>query len=530
MKKPPIFSRNLLPRIAGAGLLAASLALAPALPASAASDDTLVIGLVAEPVTFDPTQIGDLNTARVSRRLFEGLTGFAYGTYDLEPRLAESWEISDDGLVYTFSLRQDVTFHDGTPFNAAAVKYSYDRQTNPDHPAHGALTYRYAKNYLGNVAAIDVLDDFTVRFTLIEPSAPFLQFLTNGSLHIISPTALEKHGDDIAQHPAGTGPYMLTEWEPGVRTVLAAHEGYYNGVPEIKTLVYVPIIEAQARLSAITTGEIGLTYDVPVESLDTLRADPNVTVDTGLSAHVWYVALNATLSDPPFDNKLVRQAMNYAINKESIVRDILQGTAVVSSSPLSPVYGAYYNEDVRQYPYDPEKAKALLAEAGHPDGFACEFLVPESGSGMQSPVEMATLIQANLSAVGINCSIQTMEWGAYLTEYRNHPQMAQMSWNSAMGDPDYVLYRLFHTDQKPPAWNAGSYSNPELDALLSEAQVSTSDARRLELYLKAQELIAEDAPWLFVNHGSQIVAYTSKMQGFKLSPNFDFMLEHATLK
>lgn len=499
--------------------------------ARAAEDDTIVVGLVAEPVTFDPTQIGDLNTSRVVRRIYEGLTGFVYGTYEIKPQLAQSWDISADGLQYTFKLRPGVVFHDGTPFNAEAVKYSYQRQTDPAHPAHGTLTYRYANNYLGNVAAIDVIDDLTVRFTLKEPQAPFLQYLTNLTLAIISPTALATHVDDVAQNPAGTGPYKLTEWEPGVKAVLSANADYYDGTPQIETLIYVPVIEAQARLSAISTGEIDLTYDIPVESLASLRENPDVAVKTGLSAHVWYVVLNTRLSEPPFDNKLVRQAMNHAIDKEAIVTEILQGTGEVSHSPLSPIYGAYHNPDVRQYPYDPDRARALLAEAGHPDGFSnCEFLVPESGSGMQSPVEMGTFIQAYLMQVGINCTIKTMEWGAYLTEYRNSPQMAQMSWNSTMGDPDYVMYLLFHSSAHPPAWNAGWYANDRVDELLSQARIETDEEIRRQLYIEAQALVVEDAPWIFVDHGQQIVAHRSDLVGFELSPNFDFALEKARIE
>jgi len=179
----------------------------------------------------------------------------------------------------------------------------------------------------------------------------------------------------------------------------------------------------------VTTGEVGLTYDVPFDSLEALRANPDVVVQSGLSAHVWFVALNNKLSDPPFDNKAVRQAMNHAIDKQGIVRDILQGTAEVSSTPLSPIYGDVYNADVRKYPYDPAKAKALLAEAGYPDGFGnCEFMVPEIGSGMQSPFEMGTYIQANLAAVGIDCQIKTMEWGPIL-----RPTATGRKWQKCQG-------------------------------------------------------------------------------------------------
>ena len=521
------------PRIAlGAMAFAVTVALSftPLDRAVAASTDTLVVGLVAEPVTFDPPQVTDLNTARAVRRIYEGLTEFIPGTYDIEPALAESWEISEGGKVYTFKLRQGVKFHDGSPFDAEAVKYSMERQIKEDHPAAASGKYPFAKNYLGNVAAVDAVDAHTVKFTLTESFAPFLQYLTHLSIRIVSPKALQDWGADIATHPSGTGPYKLAEWQPGVKAVLEANEDYWGGAPSVKKLIFVPIVEAQARLSAITTGEVDLTYDVPTESLDALRADANLKVLEGLSAHVWYMVLNTKLENPPFNNKLVRQAMNYAVDKEAIVKNILQGTGVAAYTPLSPVYGKTHNQDVVRYDYDPAKAKSMLAEAGYPDGFECKTILPVSGSGMQTPVEMGTYIQANLAAVGIKCEIQTMEWGAYLAEFRNSPQMAAMSWNSTVGDPDYVLYRLFHSSAFPPAWNAGWYQNDKVDAMLGEARANTDPETRLQLYRDAQKLIVEDAPWIFVDHGSQIVVHSSRIKNFVLSPNFDFRFAKVTVE
>lgn len=510
-------------------LLALTIALGFGAAAFAGDDDTIVIGLQAEPVTFDPTQISDLNTARVVHRIYEGLVGLKYGTYDLEPRLAESWEISDDGLVYTFKLRPGVKFHDGTDFNAEAVKFSFERQRDENHPAHGGLTYRGASSYLGPVDTIEVVDDLTLKITLSDPSGPFLARVSGMTMKIISPAALTKHGDDVGQFPAGTGPYKLEEWEPGIRSTLSVNTDYWGAAPEIENLIYVPILEPAARLSAVTTGEIDLTVDVPYDSLEALAANPDVELKLGASAHVWFVTLNTQLSSPPFDNVLVRQAMNHAVNKESIVNDILQGTATVSSGPLSPGYGDLQNTDVHQYPYDPDKARELLAEAGYADGFGdCEFMVPESGSGMQAPVEMGTFIQANLAAVGIDCSIKTLEWGAYLKAYREHPQMAQMSWNPPIGDPDIVLNNLLNSSNFPPGWNAGSYKNDEVDRLVTAAQRNSDPDKRREFYLEAQALIAEDAPWIFVNHGSQIIAHSTKLKDFVVSPNFDLVVEGAT--
>jgi peptide/nickel transport system substrate-binding protein len=268
--------------------------------------------------------------------------------------------------------------------------------------------------------------------------------------------------------------------------------------------------------------------DVPPDSLDDLRKDPNIVVAEADSSAVWYVTLNTR--HPILKDKRVRQALNYAVNKDAIIRDILKGTAVVAVSPLSPVYGAYAEPGVHRYPYDPDKAKALLKEAGFANGFDVTFFVPESGSGMQSPVEMATVIQANLAAVGVRAKIQTMEWGAYLKKYLDGPDMAEMSWNPSIGDPDHMMYMLLSSDRFPPAFNAGFYQNPRVDELLRKGRTTIDEKERLPLYREAQKLVTEDAPWIIVDHGKQVIVHRKRVQGFKLHPNFDLVLTQVSLE
>ena len=490
--------------------------------------DAMVIGLLAEPVTMDPPQITDLNSTRVIKRMFEGLTAQELGTYKIVPGLAQSWDISKDGLTYTFRLRPNVKFHDGTPLTAEAVKFCFDRQLNDQGPFYATGTYPYVKGFLGNVAGVEVVNPTTVQIRLKSPLTPFLQYLAHHSLYIYSPDALKKWGKDIVKHPVGTGPFKLETWEPGVRVVLARNDQYWGGAPKVRQAIYVPIIEAQARLSAIKTGEIDLTMDVPPDSLADLRKDPDVVVAETNSSAVWYVALNTR--HPALKDKRVRQALNYAVQKEAIIRDILKGTAIVATTPLSPVYGPYHEDKTVRYPYDPEKAKALLKEAGFANGFDVTFFVPESGSGMQSPVEMGTVIQANLAAVGVRAKIQTMEWGAYLKKYLDAPDMAEMSWNPSIGDPDHMMYMLLSSDRFPPAFNAGFYQNPRVDELLRKGRTTIEEKERIPLYREAQRLVVEDAPWIFVDHGKQVIVYRKRVQGFKLHPNFDLVLTQVWLQ
>jgi peptide/nickel transport system substrate-binding protein len=399
---------------------------------------------------------------------------------------------------------------------------------NEQGPFYKMGTYPYVKGFLGNVAGVEVVNPTTVQIRLKLPLTPFLQYLAHHSLYIYSPEALKKWGKDMVKHPVGTGPFKLETWEPGVKVVLVRNDDYWGGAPKIRQAIYIPIIEAQARLSAVKTGEIDLTMDVPPDSLDELRKDPNIVVAETNSSAVWYVVLNTR--HPILKDKRVRQAMNYAVNKEAIIRDILKGTAVVAVSPLSPVYGPYAESGVQRYPYDPEKAKALLKEAGQANGFDVTFFVPESGSGMQSPVEMATVIQANLAAVGVRAKIQTMEWGAYLKKYVDGPDMAEMSWNPSIGDPDHMMYMLLSSDRFPPAFNAGFYQNQRVDDLLRKGRTTIDEKERVPLYREAQKLVTEDAPWIIVDHGKQVIVHRKRVQGFKLHPNFDLVLTQVSLQ
>ena len=490
--------------------------------------DAMVVGLLAEPVTMDPPQITDLNSTRVIKRMFEGLTAQELGTYKVVPGLAQSWDISKDGLTYTFKLRPNVKFHDGTPLTAEAVRFCFERQMNDKSQYYATGTYPYVKGFLGNVAGVEAVDPLTVQIKLKAPLTPFLQYLAHHSLYIYSPEALKKFGKDIVKNPVGTGPFKLETWEPGVKVVLARNDQYWGGAPKIRQAIYVPIIEAQARLAAIKTGEIDLTMDVPPDSLAELRKDPDIVVAETNSSAVWYIALNTR--HPILKDRRVRQALNYAVNKEAIIRDILKGTAIVARGPMSPVYGPYYEENLQKYPHDPEKARALLKEAGHAGGFDITFMVPESGSGMQSPVEMATVIQANLAQVGVRAKIQTMEWGAYLKKYLEAPDMAEMSWNPSIGDPDHMMYMLLSSDRFPPAFNAGFYHNEKVDDLLRKGRTTIDEKARVPLYKEAQRLVVEDAPWIFVDHGKQVIIHRKRVQGFKLHPNFDLVLTQVWLQ
>ena len=307
---------------AGTVVLGAS-SVVPAQPAN-----NLVVGLVAEPVALDPAQVTDLNSNRVGRRVVETLVAFADESTQIVPGLAESWTISKDGLSYTFKLRRGITFHDGTPFNAQAVKFSIERQFNPEHPANKLGKYPFAAYFFGNVQAVEVMDDSTVRFILKEPRASFLAILTAGAASIVSPTAALKSGQDYAANPVGTGPFKFATWDRGQRVVLDKNPSYWRFPVKVDRVIFRPITEDQARLTELLTGALDLIVGTPPDFVAQLENHPKVTLHRQVGAHVWYLGFNN--SKKPFDDKRVRQALNYAVNKDAIVRDVLKGTGAVS--------------------------------------------------------------------------------------------------------------------------------------------------------------------------------------------------------
>ena len=501
---------------------------APAL-AAAQPAGTLVVGLVAEPVNLDPAQVTDANSNRVGRRIVETLVTFPEESTQIVPGLAESWTIGKDALHYTFKLRKGVAFHDGTPFDAEAVKFSIERQINPDHPFNKLGKYPFANFYFGNIKAVEVVDPHTVEFILKEPRASFLAAMAVPAASIVSPTAVKRYGQDYPNSPVGTGPFKFASWDRGQRVVLEKNPGYWKHPVKVDRVIYRPIVEDQARLTELLTGAVDLIVGTPPDYVAQLENNPKVTLLKQVGAHVWYLGINN--QKKPFDDKRVRQALNYAVNKDAIVRDVLKGTGSLSRGPVLPnTWGA--DPALKAYPYDPERAKKLLAEAGYPGGFSTTLWVPESGSGMQSPVAMSTVIQSNLKAVGVNVTLQTMEWGAYLAKLRTKEQdLFALSWMAGNEDPDMVMYPLLHSSQwTPNGPNRALYKNERFDELLHQARLTTDQGKRAALYREAQRILVEDPPWIFIDHEIQTAAHAKRVQGFKLHPSFDLRVETISLK
>jgi len=301
--------------IAAAG---AAFALAPLGTAAQTPEGVLIVGQVAEPKSLDPAAVTAVNDFRILVNLYEGLTKYESGTLEVAPGLAESWEISEDGTEYTLSLREGVTFHDGTPFNAEAVKFNFDRMLNEDHPYHDTGPFPLAF-FFSSVEETEVVDDLTVKFNLSEPYAPFLSNLAYPTGLLVSPAAVEAGGADFGRSPVGTGPFKFVEWRPNEAVVIDRYEDYWGDPAGAQAVVFRPIEDSNTRVAEMLAGGIDMMVEVPPTSLGQFEGDEFTVVEQA-GPHVWFLILNA--KEGPLADKAVRQAVNYAINKEAIVNDV----------------------------------------------------------------------------------------------------------------------------------------------------------------------------------------------------------------
>jgi len=489
---------------------------------SGSAERPLVVGQVAEPASLDPHAVTAVNDFRINVNIYDGLVRYDANSLNVEPALATSWEISEDGLVYTFTLRQGVTFHDGSPFNADAVVFNFERMLDENHPFHNTGPFPLAGQFYGNLDNIRATGEFEVEMTLSSPFAPFMSNLAYPAGLIISPAAVEAYGADVGRNPSGTGAFRFVEWRSNERVTLERNADYWDGAPNVSGVVFRPIVEATTRVNELRAGGVDMIVEVTPDEVAGLSADASFTVHQQAGPHVWFLILNVL--EAPFDDVRVRQAANHAINRASLVDDVLQGSATVANSPTPPAFGSAHNPDIKGYDYNPERAKQLLAEAGYPNGVDVTFYVTEGGSGMLDPIPMGEAIQADLRAVGINATIQTFEWNSFLGEVnpgmKGKANIAQMAWMT--DEPSTLPFLTLRTNAWPEqgGFNSGYYSNPRVDALLEAAQVATDPAERDQLYRDMQELVVADAPWVFVANAKQSVASVSAVSGFQLHPSF----------
>jgi ABC-type transport system substrate-binding protein len=496
-----------------------AVALTVAFAVTAAFAQTLVIAQGTDPASLDAHVPSDSPSASVTSHIFETLYRLT-PEGEIVPLLATGHEVSDDGLVWTIGLRDDVVFHNGAPLTAEVVKGSMDRFLDP---ANGfPFTF-----LLTRVSDVEVVDEFTVRFTLSTPFAPFLAHLTHTGTAIVHPDVVAELGDAHGENPVGTGPFRFEAWDRGTRVDLVRFDDYWGELPAIERLSFLAVPEDTTRMALVETGEADVAVRVPPQDVPRLNANPNITVQNVTSVRTIYIYFNQTME--PFTDRRVRQAINHAVNNAEIAEFVFGGAVRPSDAAVAP--GIFGYSPVGGYEYDPERARALLSEAGYPDGFSTTLYCP-TGRYLQD-IQTCEAIQPQLAEVGIDATIETLEWNSYLELTRrpledNEITMAMLGWGTVTGDADYGLWALFHSSQFPPQFNLGFYSNAIVDDLLDTARSTADDSFREQLYADALEIIRDDAAWLFLHSESQLVAVRDNVEGLVIHPTERYLAHTAT--
>lgn len=482
--------------------------------------DTLVVGRATDAIHLDPARPTDSESAEVVEQIFDKLVHFAPGSSKVEPGLAVSWSSESDGRVWTFELRRGVTFHDGTPFDADAVVFSFERQRDPRHPYYRS-DFTYWKSYFAHVLSVEKLGRYQVRMTLERPYAPFLATMGIFSVAIVSPTAVARYGNDFTRHPVGTGPFRFVSWESG-RIVLQRNDDYWGKRPSFRRLVFQAVTDHQQRLVALESGALDMAQGILPEEIQSVALHPRLTLRHVVSNSVTYLAMNNDY--PPFDDVRVRRAVNHAINKEPIVKVLWQGSAEVANAPLPPTQWGHYA--VREpYRYDPARARALLAEAARDGRFDPDRVynlhVPATPRPyLPSPDQLGRVIQANLREVGINTTLVVQPFSEHSASITwGEHDLAIYGWVGDSGDPDNFLYILLDRDNAVAgnATNVAFFRDPEVHGLLTYAQQTSDDNQRISLYARAQAIIHEQAPWVPLAHSTLLLVTRDDIAGITLS-------------
>jgi peptide/nickel transport system substrate-binding protein len=487
---------------------------------TARADTTLVVSMAADPTGLDPEAVLNNTSGFVMATIYDGLIRYRPGTVEVEPGLAESWDVSADGLTYTFHLRRGVKYQDGTPFNAQAVIAGLDRQLKKDDPNYIFNTVP-VQSYLdftyGSVASYRPIDDSTVELKMKVPSAALLASLAMVWNGVVSPTAVAKYGKEFRNHPVGTGPFIFREWRERDQVTLDANPDYWKGKPKVDHLVFKEYPDSQAALLALKRGDVQIMGDVATPVIASIRGDASLVLLTQPGLAVNGMAMPNEV--PPFTDKRVRQALNYAVDKAAINKALYGGLAAPLNSPIPEAQWGH-DASLKGYAYDPAKATQLLKAAGVKLPLQVELLTYNSPRGYNpAGADLAVALQGYFKKVGIEAHIRKTDMGAYLGQVRSgkYTGMFLVGWSGDNGDPDNFVGELWGS-YKMPVGDTSHYKNPEVDAMMLAAKREVDHDKRIQMYHKIQAMILDDAPWVFVNSTLQIRAAHKDVHGFQLNP------------
>ncbi len=519
---------------AALGALALGVSAGPVTAEEPKRGGTLIVGLDSEADFLDNQAAGGWVTWRVNKNMFdalwtEDLTRAEGPVPEIIGELAESWEVSEDGTEWTVKLREGVTFHDGTALNAEAVKWNIDRMWNEDSEQFSAKANGCTAFSWQALESMEVVGEHTIKLVMAAPYGEFLGKQVDGgcgNVSLMSPSNWAKWGNEnVGEHPVGTGPFEFVERVRGEKIVMERYEDYWGAdsddprfrAPYLDRLIFVPYTDAASRVAALEAGEIDIAMSLPPDSIQRLE-EKGFTVKQGPSPHVIYFTLN--MREECLDDPNYRKAIQFAINREGIANDLLGGTALPAYGFVVPGNNSF-DPDYKPYPYDPEKAKELLAASSCPDGGpTMTWLIPTGGSGNIIPVPIAEWVQRNLQEAGFDVALETYEWQTYLSFWWRGQQEDQhaywMSWG--MTTPIWVEVVSHSKWFAPNGSNVGWYENAEVDALLDQALTEMDDAKRYDLYKQAHDLVMEEAAIVPIVHDSTPYVMQPYVKGYVHAP------------
>ncbi|WP_259614069.1 ABC transporter substrate-binding protein [Microbacterium paraoxydans] len=513
-------------------------------------DGTFVFAASSDPASLDPAFAQDGETFRVSRQIFEGLVGTEPGTADPAPLLAESWESSEDGMSHTFALKEGVTFHDGTPFNAEAVCANFDRWYNwTGLAASEAFGYYYNKLFKGYASNPEDAvyksctpdGDNSVTIELNKPFAGFIASLSLPAFGMQSPSAMQEFGADevggtaeapqlseyAMGHPVGTGPYQFDEWAPGEQVTLKAYDDYWGEAGQIDEIIFRTIDDPTARRQALESGSID-GYDLVGPADTKALEEDGFTMVSRPPFTILYLAFNQAI--PELQDPKVREALSYAIDKDALISQVLPEGTEKATQFVPPVVNGY-NDEVTTYDYDPEKAKELLAEAGYdeanPLSLTFNYPVNVSRPYMPDPEQIFTVLSSQLSEVGVETTPVSEEWVEYLdrtTGTADHG-IHLLGWTGDYNDTDNFVGVFF--GQQSSEWG---FDNPELFQALTEARGVSNLEEQTALYEDINEMVAEFIPGVPLAHPAPTLAFDPRVESYPASPVNDEVFTDIVLK
>ncbi|GGO30228.1 ABC transporter substrate-binding protein [Deinococcus humi] len=495
-----------------------------------AAATTLVYAANGDPVTFDSGNITDGVSVIYQLQVYDTLVGFVDGTTDTRPALATSWKPNANATSWTFNLRRNVKFHDGTPFNADAVLFNWNRFWDPAAPngyRDQGRTYDIVTSLLGGfkgqpnaiIKNIVKVDDFTVRFDLNKPSTVFAQVVGTGFFGIASPTAVKAQGAKYgtpASKPVGTGPFIFGAWKTGDRVTYTRNPNYWGTKAKVDTLIVRGIKDASQRLNELKAGSVDLVGDINPDSLKALKADSNLQVVLRPSFNVGFISLNNR--NQYLKNDKVRQAISMAINKPAIVEAFWNGLGTSNASFLPKALAWANSKNVpADYKFDPAAAKKLLAEAGYPNGFTLDFwYLPIARPFFPLPKPIAEAISADLSAIGIKVNLKTEDYAKYLKDRYQEPgfDIYMIGWTGDYGDPDN-FYSAFYG---PGGSDDINWNPPELNALLEKGRATVARDDKAKIYAQIQEMTYNANYRIPIVHSQPLGAARTYVKGWIANP------------